>query len=126
MSRTRTDGLTLLEVLVAMGLLGTLLVSLLAAHSRYAVRLETASARLRIAAEVEKLLSTWQLKLGTIPTNDQGELLVGEETYRWKTVPKERVLDEDFMIGQVEFSVVSLDEQTTYLKLELVVPTWSQ
>lgn len=120
------NGLTLLEVLVAMGLLGTLLVSLLAAHGRYAITIERSAERLKIQHETEKLLASWFLKLGMIPVEARGELLVGENTYRWRTTPKERLIDPDFLIGKVTLDVLDLEERETYLTLELVVPAWSE
>jgi prepilin-type N-terminal cleavage/methylation domain-containing protein len=46
-------GLTLIEVVTAMLLLGTLLVSLLVAFSRHAVQIEQSSKRLRVMQTAE-------------------------------------------------------------------------
>jgi len=126
----RTDsfkhGLTLLEVLAATALLGTLLVVLLAAHGRYAVTIERSAERLKIQRESEKLLASWFLTLGMVPVDARGELLVGENTYRWKTTPKEHSIDPEFMLGTVFFEVWDMEERETYLQLELIVPSWSR
>ena len=120
------EGFTLLEVLVAMALLGTLLVSLLVAHGRYAVRIEQSVERQKVRQEAEKLLASWYLKLGMVPVDTQGELVAGEKTYHWKTTPKEHLMDSDFKIGKVVLEVSDLAERETYLKLELAVPSWSE
>ncbi|MDR0608970.1 MAG: prepilin-type N-terminal cleavage/methylation domain-containing protein, partial [Planctomycetaceae bacterium] len=73
-------GLTLIEVVAAMLLLGTLLVSLLVAFSRHAVQIERSSERLRVIQAAESQLADWHLQFGFAPVNEEGEWTIDGKT----------------------------------------------
>lgn len=118
------NGLTLIEVITAMLLLGTLLVSLLIGYSRHAVRIEQASERLRVMQAAEEQLADWHLQFGFAPVNDEGELAVSGKTYLWRTRPVEQMIDRRFMLGKISYEVFPLEGKIPVLSLELIVPSW--
>lgn len=109
-----------------MALLGTILASMLVAYSRYAHQTQRAAERMNIMREAEALLIGWYIRTGFVPVEEDGELAVGENTYRWRTRPVERVLDETFMIGVIRFEVTPINEKTPLVSLELIVPSWGE
>jgi len=118
------NALTLIEVITAMVLLGTLLVSLLMAFSRQAVQIERSSERLRVAEAVETQLAEWHLQFGFAPVNEEGEFLVDDKIYRWQTRPVEQRIDRRLMLGKITFDVFAEDKEMPVISLELVVPSW--
>ena len=118
-------GLTLIEVIAAMLLLGTLLVTLLLAFSRQAIQMERASQRLRVQEAAEEQLAEWHLQFGFAPVNEEGEFQIDGKTYRWQTRPIEQSIDRQFLLGKIVYEVFSTeDNKTPILSLELVVPSW--
>ena len=117
-------GLTLLEVVVAMLLLGTLLVTLLIGYSRQAIQIERASERLRVMEASEKQLAEWHLVFGFAPTNEEGEFQIDGKIYRWRTRPVEQMIDRQFLLGKIAFDVFAAESDVPILSLELVVPSW--
>ncbi len=117
-------GLTLVEVITAMLLLGTLLVSLLVAFSRQAVQIEQSSERLRVLDAAETQLAEWHLQFGFAPMNEDGEFKIDKKTYRWQTRPVEQMIDRPFLIGKISYEVFATDRKTPVLSLELIVPSW--
>ena len=118
------NALTLIEVITAMLLLGTLLVSLLMAFSRQAIQIERASERLRVAEAAEAQLAEWHLQFGFAPVNEEGEFLVDDKIYRWRTRPVEQRIDRRLMLGKIAFDVFAEDKEMPVISLELVVPSW--
>jgi len=118
------NALTLIEVITAMLLLGTLLVSLLMAFSRQAIQIERSTERLRVAEAAEAQLAEWHLQFGFAPVNEEGEFLVDDKIYRWQTRPVEQMIDRRLMLGKIAFDVFSTDNETSLISLELVVPSW--
>ena len=117
-------GLTLVEVVVAMLLLGSLLVMVLVGFSRHAVQIERASQRIRVMEIAEAQLAEWHLRFGFVPINEEGEFVIDGKTYRWQTRPVEQMIDRQFMVGKVAFEVFSVEEDIPILSLELFVPSW--
>jgi len=116
--------LTLLEVVVAMLLLGTLLVTLLVGFSRQVVQIERSSERLRVMEAVETQLAEWHLRFGFAPVNEDGEWTIDNKTYRWQTRPVEQQIDRRFLLGKITFDVFAADGKMPILSLELIVPSW--
>ena len=117
-------GLTLVEVMTAMLLLGTLLVTLLVGFSRQAIQIEQASQRLRVMETAELQLAEWHLKFGFAPVNENGEWMIDNKIYRWQTRPVEQQIDRKFLLGKIAFDVFAADGKTPFLSLELIVPSW--
>ena len=117
-------GITLVEVVTAMLLLGTLLVTLLVGFSRQAVQLEQSSQRLRVMEAAEKQLAEWHLRFGFAPVNEEGEWTINNTVYCWQTRPVEQQIDRQFLLGKIALDVFSADRKTPILSLELVVPSW--
>ena len=117
-------GLTLLEVVFSLLLLGTLLVMLLVGYSRQAAQIERASERLRVMEAAEVQLAQWHLQFGFAPTSEAGEFQIGDKLYRWQTRPVDQTIDRRFLLGKIAFNVFSMESDTLVLSLELVVPAW--
>ncbi|MDR2706330.1 MAG: prepilin-type N-terminal cleavage/methylation domain-containing protein [Planctomycetaceae bacterium] len=117
-------GLTLIEVVTAMLLLGTLLVSLLVAFSRHAVQMARSSERLRVMQTAESQLADWHLQFGFAPVNEEGEWTIDGKTYHWRTEPIEQMIDRKMMLGKISFEVFETDSKTPILSLQLIVPSW--
>lgn len=121
---TNKYGLTLIEVITAMSLLGTLLVTLLMAFSRQGVQMARSTERLRVAEAVEAQLARWHLQFGFAPVNEEGEFLIDDKVYRWRTRPVEQTIDRTLMLGKIAFDVFAAGGKEPIISLELVVPSW--
>jgi len=119
-----SQGITLIEVVTAMLLLGTLLVMLLVGFSRQAIQIEQSSQRLRVMEAAEVLLVEWHLQFGFVPMNEEGEFQIDHTTYRWQTRPVEQMVDRQFLLGKIAFDVFSVEDRVPVLSLELIVPSW--
>jgi len=117
-------GLTLLEVVVAMLLLGTVLVTLLVGYSRQAIQIERVAERMRVMATAETQLAEWHLLFGFAPVNEKGEFHIVNKIYRWQTRPVEQMIDRQFLLGKIAFDVFAADSDHLILALELIVPSW--
>jgi len=117
-------GLTLVEVMTAMLLLGSLLVTLLVGFSRLTIQIERASQRLRVMQTAELQLAEWHLKFGFAPVNEDGEWIIDNKIYRWQTRPVEQQTDRKFLLGKIVFDVFPTDSEVPILSLELIVPSW--
>jgi prepilin-type N-terminal cleavage/methylation domain-containing protein len=117
-------GLTLLEVVVATVLLGTLLVGLLMYFSHQAIQIERASERLRVMEAAEMQLAEWHLRFGFAPVNEEGEFQVDDKIYHWQTRPVEHMIDRQFLLGKIVFEIFAADSTILVLSLELIVPSW--
>jgi len=118
------NALTLIEVMTAMLLLGTLLVTLLVAFSRQAIQIERSSERLRVAEAAEAQLAEWHLQFGFAPVNEEGEFMIDDNLYHWQTRPVEQMIDRRLMLGKIAFDVFAANSKTPIISLELVVPSW--
>jgi prepilin-type N-terminal cleavage/methylation domain-containing protein len=117
-------GLTLIEVVTAMLLLGTLLVSLLVTFSRHAVQIEKSSERLRVIQAAESQLADWHLQFGFAPVNEEGEWTIDGKIYHWCTEPIEQIIDQQMMLGKISFEVFETDSKIPILSLQLIIPSW--
>jgi type II secretion system protein I len=121
---TNKSGLTLIEVVAAMLLLGTLLVSLLVVFSRQAIQIEKSSEKLRVMQAAESQLADWHLQFGFAPVNEEGELVADGKTYQWKTQPLESMIDPQLMLGKISFEIFDSNHSAPILSLQLIVPSW--
>jgi len=117
-------GLTLLEVIVAMLLLGTLLVMLIVGYNRQAIQIERAAEQIRVMDVAEAQLAEWHLLFGFAPVNEEGEFQIDDKTYRWQTRPVEQMIDREFLLGNIAFDVFGEEGDIPVLSLELIVPSW--
>ncbi|MDR1480182.1 MAG: prepilin-type N-terminal cleavage/methylation domain-containing protein [Planctomycetaceae bacterium] len=124
MNRLNRRGLTLIEVVVAMLLLGTLLVSLLVVFSRHAVQIDKSLERLHVIQKAESQLAEWHLQFGFAPANEEGEWTIDGKTYRWRTEPIEQMIDQQMMLGKISFEVFETRSKIPILSIQLVVPSW--
>ena len=77
-------GLTLLEVIVALALMGTVLVSSILAFSSHRRQLSVAQKRLEAIAIADELLARLQSQQGGVPVPSSG-LVVGKPGWNWQT-----------------------------------------
>ena len=80
----RPKGLTLIEVVASLAILGTLLVAVLLAEARCRRQSAGANARLAACREAESLLETWWADLEKFPRNGQGEV-ENQREFFWRT-----------------------------------------
>lgn len=117
-------GLTLIEVLLGLVLLGSLLAAVSLAKAGFKVQLATAQRQLRAVAAADQWLATqWQASQA-IP--DQGEgLLPGEDGFAWRIGLSDNPDIEELQARAVLLEVIDkrLNAQdSVILALELVLP----
>ena len=78
-------GMTLVEVVAGMALLGTLLVSIVMATSRLTAQSHLATRRVQAYQVADELLTEWWNDLENIPRN-QSAMVPGYDDWRWQTV----------------------------------------
>lgn len=86
--RSRALGLTLIEVVAALAILGTLLVGIVLAKSRYNDQLRHARAQAGAVERADQLIARWWASPGGVPVGEEG-VLPGGDRLRWRT----RVVD---------------------------------
>ena len=85
-SHSSRAGLTLVEVIAATLLLGTLLVSILMAFSQHAAQIKKAQQRLTVIDALDSKIAEWYLTRRGVPANESGMLLQNDTTeVRWRT-----------------------------------------
>src|SRR4051794_38827353 len=84
--KTRAPGVTLIEALAGLVILGTLLVSITIARGRFIRQRALAEQKIAAAQGAERLISRWLASAGTaaIPANSQGPL-EGISNHTWRT-----------------------------------------
>lgn len=87
-------GFTLIEVMAALAILGSLLVAAVMAKSRLHRQWSTAEARLRCVAAADELLATWWQDLERFPRSAAGPVPTDPQL-SWRT----RVLDDEPIEG---------------------------
>lgn len=84
--RSTRMGLTLIEVIAATLLLGTLLVSILLAYSRHAIQIKKAQQRLAVINALDDKVEDWYLTRRGVPVNESGPLIAnGTTQVQWRT-----------------------------------------
>src|SRR5688572_10683971 len=88
-------GLTLVEVVAGLALLGTLLVALLSARAKVARQYQGAEARLEAVKVADELLGGWWREGGRFPRDEVGVVGEGASRFRWRTrVVPNQAMDE--------------------------------
>ena len=122
-SNTR-HGLTLVEVVTALLLLGTLMVMLLMTYSKHGTRLRISSENMFLCRSVEELLATWYRQYGVLPINREGTLTISQKDYTWRTIIKEKESNRSLQLGVLQLDVYAPeDTQKSVLTLELAIPS---
>lgn len=99
----RNEGLTLIEVIASIALLGSILVSMLLAHSRL-VRQSVRAERTRQATTLaDDLLADWFVN-GTVPLSGSGTIPNHPE-FRWEVRPIQGIRSLPVEASIVEFQV---------------------
>lgn len=80
----RRRGLTLVEVVAAIAILGTLLVGVLSAKSRFTRQFRDAQRREQAVRAADVLLESWWADVKHFPRNDHG-VVENQPTLRWQT-----------------------------------------
>lgn len=83
-SRLWRPGLTLIEAMAAMALLGGLLVTLIVAGGRFSRQRGRAARCLEATALADRLLESWWDDLEEFPRHDRGDV-PGASGWRWRT-----------------------------------------
>ena len=79
-------GMTLIEVVAGLALLGTLLVGIVLAKVRYTHQWTAAERRVQAVGAADDLLSAWWADAGSFPRRDAGEV-PGRPGLAWRTAP---------------------------------------
>lgn len=87
-SRSRALGLTLIEVVTALAILGTLLVGIVLAKSRHNDQLARARLQAQAVEQTDQLIADWWTRPQGVPIGEQGAV-PGSDRLRWQT----RVVD---------------------------------
>lgn len=103
MRTLRQDGLTLIEVVAAIAILGTILVGMVLAKSRHTHQLALAERRSEAATAADELLSRWWANGRNVPAEAEGEMPT-DAKLKWTT----RVMDNS-AIDELEARVVRLE-----------------
>lgn len=101
-------GLTLIEVMTALALLSTLLVTVLLGFTRNARHLRAALVQRRAVAAVDALLYDWLQRGQDPPRQGEGDL-PGMEGYRWETRVVSRKLRQSLGLEIVRLQVHAKD-----------------
>lgn len=83
-ARSRRTGLTLIEVVAAIAILGTILVGIVLAKSRHTHQLTLAQWKMEAVRAADELLTHWWTRPEGIPMNEEG-VIKHTPTMRWKT-----------------------------------------
>lgn len=120
----RRPGLTLIEVVAGLALMGTLLTTLLLAHSAHARQVRAAQDKLAAVDALDGLLTRWEVAGTSAPRRDEGEL-PGHPELVWRTRPirnraAENLRSEVVVIEVFERNVASGAD--ALCSVELLVP----
>ena len=78
-------GLTLIEVVAAIAILGTVLVGITLSQSRHTRQLAAANRQSALADAADQLLAGWWTRPDGVPLGESGTLRVDQQTYAWQT-----------------------------------------
>lgn len=84
MRRSRARGLTLIEVVAAIAILGTLLVGVVLAKSRHTRQAALAQNKMQAVVLTDELIAGWWDRPEGVPASDSG-VLSEEDGLRWQT-----------------------------------------
>ena len=80
----RRRGLTLVEVVASIALLGTMLTIIILAQGRHQRQIQRARTRIKACEAAEKLLTQWYVQNEDIPIDHTGQVS-GDATFDWRT-----------------------------------------
>lgn len=124
----KRSGLTLIEVVASLGLLATLLVSLMQAHTRHARQMETARRRIAAGEAADRLLQEWFSNETPLLVDQEGEFSECSE-FRWRTRRRSEPALERVgtMVLVLEvFEALHHDGHKPLTSVELVIATTSR
>lgn len=84
-SRRAHRGMTLMEVVASIAILGVLLVGIVTAKSRHTHQWSLAQRKLQAVAAADALLAGWWQHQGSLPRTAEGEAGAAEDGLRWRT-----------------------------------------
>lgn len=101
--RSHSRGLTLIEVVAAIAILGTLLVGIVLAKSRHTRQLERARAQADAVQATDALIAGWWTDVHGVPIDERGEV-PGRSSLRWRTrlIDNPRIEDLGARVVRVE------------------------
>jgi prepilin-type N-terminal cleavage/methylation domain-containing protein len=96
-------GLTLIEVMAGLAILGTLLASLVVARGRYVHQWALATRKEEAVQAADRLLAAWWINPDKLPRNAAGDVPDGK--LRWRTHVVESVAAEDLKVQIVRLEL---------------------
>lgn len=122
---TSRQGLTLIEVVAGIVLLGTLLVTILMAFKAHATQIQAANQRLEAIRQTDRLLMTW-MKAESLPGVGESDTFPNNPELRWEMVQSESEplgrLQAEIMRLEV-FSTTELQTERPLTSVELLTAT---
>jgi len=125
-SRWSAAGLTLIEVVAAIAIMGTILVGIVMAQARHTRQLAQARQVRALVDEADALIASWALNLTQVPVDAEGAVADGRLRWRTRAVENEPIEEVRARVVRVEFfiAVDGLGEQGVGpdFVVDLVVP----
>ncbi len=105
---SRHHGLTLIEVVASLAILGSLLVAILQARGRSIQQWSAANRRIEAVAVADALLSQWWQKPEALPHQGTGQI-AGDSRLAWRTRLMEEKSLEEFGLEKVRLEIMDQD-----------------
>jgi prepilin-type N-terminal cleavage/methylation domain-containing protein len=118
-SYSRSCGMTLVEVLAGMALIGTLLVGILLAEGRATQQQAQAGRRVHACALADGLLSEWTAPGQSVPRESQGRVS-GHPQWAWRTRVVKSSLPEELDCEVISVELYVADVATPMVDIEIV------
>lgn len=118
----RPSGFTLLEVIVALALMGSVLAGSLLAFSKHRKQLSMAQKRIEATMIADRLLQELAVQQGGVPINQRGPV-IGKDDWYWQTTPAGTTSLATAEMRLVRFQILEVGLQPTQLvSVEFVLP----
>ena len=117
--RSRSAGLTLIEVVAGLALMGGLVAALMFARVRFARQSAALDAREQAVAAADGLLAAWWREPTTLPAENAGRV-PGDARLTWRTTARPNATLEQLRGVPVRLDI--LRDDTPVLALDIVVP----
>ena len=111
-------GLTLVEVLASLVILGSILGALLVAHGRSTRQWAAADQRLEAVRIADRLLSKWWAA-GGIPPQNQNKV---NDRFAWRTLTLDRPLPVEWAARVIRLEVFTVDDEHVHAAVEVLAP----
>ncbi len=122
--KSRARGLSLIEVVIGMALLGLFLASIFIAQARLTRQSALIRKKALAISATDALLASWAMDWGNLPTDGSGTI-PEHENLQWETQSQDASELQELGIIKVQLTITDADMYLTdepILQLELAVP----